>query len=71
MSKKTIIFSIVIVLGVAFFESKIFRDELAENVVLPETIKTDVIAETATEIKESVEDEWIISRPLEYNGHVC
>lgn len=61
MSKKTIIFSIVIVLGVAFFESKIFRDELAENVVLPETIKTDVIAETATEIKESVEDEWIIS----------
>lgn len=61
MSKKTIIFSIVIVLGVAFFESKIFRNELAENVVLPETIKTDVIAETATEIKESVEDEWIIS----------
>ena len=43
MSKKTIIFSIVIVLGVAFFESKI------------------LIAETATEIKESVEDEWIIS----------
>ncbi len=62
MSKKTIIFSIVLILGVTFFESKIFRDELAQSVTLPEDIQTQVIAETAIETKNQVvENEWIIS----------
>ena len=63
MSKKTIIFSIVLILiGVTIFESRILNDELvqAETVATTLVEETPQIAVTAT--KDSVEvQEWIIS----------
>ena len=63
MSKKTIIFSIVLILiGVTIFESRILNEELvqAETVATTLVEETPQIAVTAT--KDSVEvQEWIIS----------
>ena len=63
MSKKTIIFSIVLILiGVTIFESRILNEELvqAETVATTLAEETPQIAVTAT--KDSVEvQEWIIS----------
>ena len=60
MSKKTIIFSIVLIIVATFFGSEMFLDEeLTQGVVVPETH----IAEMATESAEveTQMQEWIIS----------
>ena len=62
MSKKTIIFSIVLIIVATFFGSEMFVDEeLPQGVVIPE--QTHIIAEMATESAnvETQMQEWIIS----------
>ena len=63
MSKKTIIFSIVLILiGVTIFESRILNEELvqAETVATISEAQTEVVAVTAAQ--DSVEvQEWVIS----------
>ena len=62
MSKKTIIFSIVLIIVATFFGSEMFVDEeLTQGVVVPE--QTHLIAEMATESAEveTQMQEWIIS----------
>ena len=62
MSKKTIIFSIVLIIVATFFGSDMFlNEELPQSVVVPE--QTRIIAEMATESAEveTQMQEWIIS----------
>ena len=62
MSKKTIIFSIVLIIVATFFGSEMFVDEeLTQGVVVPD--QTHLIAEMATESAEveTQMQEWIIS----------
>ncbi len=63
MSKKTIIFSIVLIIVATFFGSEMFNDEelAQQSVTIPE--KTRIIAEMATQSAEveTQMQEWIIS----------
>lgn len=60
MSKKTIIFSIVLIIVATFFGSEMFVDEqLPQVAIVPE--QTRIIAEMATESADVEVQKWIIS----------
>ena len=80
MSKKTIIFSIVLIIVATFFGSEMFVDEeLPQGVVIPE--QTHIIAEMATEsanvetqmqemmrlIGDEEGQDWLLLSAIAYN----